>query len=100
MLQAGNHRMLFKELHDFTLHIIKGVFQNRAGVHKITIVQQEARNAQGADHSAGCSIKMLIVIIHKPVYAFIYNHIYTSIVQGCNAGEHNGGAVGLSSAAL
>ena len=92
--------MLLEELHDFAFHIIQSVFQNRTGVYEIAIVQQIAGNAQGADHFAGSCIKMLVVIINKPIYSFIHNHVHASIVQGGNAGEYNGGAVGLSSAAL
>ena len=100
MLQTGNHGMLFKELHDFAFNIIKGILQNRAGVNKIAVMQQIARNAQSANHFAGGGVKMLVVIIHKPVDSFIHYHVHTSVVQRSNTGEHNGGAVGLRSTAL
>ena len=92
--------MLLEKLHDFAFHIIQGIFQNRTGVYEIAIMQQITGNAQSANHATIRSIKMLIVIVHKPIYSFINNHINTSVVQGSDAGEHNGGTISLGGTAL
>ena len=42
---------------------------------------------------------MLVVIINKPVDSLVHLHINTRIIQRCNAGQHNGRAVGLRSTA-
>ena len=99
MLQAGNYRMLSKQIHDFFFYISQSIIQNRTGINMIAVVNQIAGNAQSTDHAAAFCVKMLIVIINKPVNGFINLHINAGIVQSSDTGQYNGGAVSLCCAA-
>ena len=99
MLQAGNYRVLSKQIHDFFFYISQSIIQNRTGINMIAVMNQIAGNAQSADHATAFCIKMLIIIINEPVNGFINLHINAGIVQSSNTCQHNGGAVSLCCAA-
>ena len=99
MLQTGNYRMLSKQIHDFFFYISQSIIQNRTGINMIAVVNQIAGNAQSTDHAAAFCVKMLIVIINKPVNGFINLHINAGIVQSSDTCQHNGRTVSLCCAA-
>ena len=99
MLQAGNYRMLSKQIHDFFFYISQSIIQNRTGINMIAVVNQIAGNAQSTDHTTAFCVKMLIVIINKPVNGFINLHINAGIVQSSDTCQHNGRTVSLCCAA-
>ena len=99
MLQTGNYRMLSKQIHDFFFYISQSIIQNRTGINMIAVVNQIAGNAQSTDHAAAFCVKMLIVIINKPVNGFINLHINAGIVQSSDTGQYNGRTVSLCCAA-
>ena len=59
------------------------------------IMDEECRNTQRTNRSLGCFIEMLEIIVNEPVDTGINRHIHLGIVEYSNAGEHNGGAIGL-----
>ena len=98
IFQPRHMRILFQQRQQLVFHIPQGFLQKGTGVHVLTVMCQEARHAQSANH-APLFIKVFVVIIHVPVYIFIYFHVHTGIVQGGDTGQHHGRTVGLGRAA-
>ena len=100
VLQACDYRVLLKHGKQFFFYVVKGVLQNRTGANVIVVMNKVAGNTQGTNHFAAFCVKMLVVVIHVPVYRFIYGQIYTSVVQGSNARQNYGRTVSLGSTAF
>ena len=98
VLQPGNVRIFFQKCQYFVFHILQGFLQKRTGIHILAVMGQEAGHAERAYH-ASFFVKMLVVIIHVPVYVLVHFHIHTGIVQGGDTGQYHGRAVSLGGAA-
>ena len=100
MFQSCDYRIFFEHCHKLFFYMVKSIFQNGTGANVIIVVNQVAGNTQSTNHFATFCVKMLIVIIHVPVYSFINHQIDTRIVQSCNARQNYGRTVSLSSTAF
>ena len=100
VLQACDYRVLLEHGKQFSFYVVKGVLQNRTGANVVVVMNKVAGNTQGTNHFAAFCVKMLVVVIHVPVYRFIYGQIYTSVVQGSNTRQNYGRTVSLGSTAF
>ena len=85
------------QLQHVLLHEFQRICQHGTRVNALALMHQESGNAQGAYGLAQALIIMLVVVIHEPVHRGVDRHIKLGVVQGGDAGEHNGRTVGLHS---
>ena len=80
MLKTCYLRMFFEHFQHLCFHIIQAVLQDRTGINKDFVVDQETGYAQGSDHFTCLSIKMLVIIINIPVDTFVDLHIDAGVI--------------------
>ena len=91
------HLGAYQKLSQAIGYVLAGCFQDGAGVDVMTIVDEEAGDAEGTDRKPGLFIDVVIIIVYIPIHGAVGYHVHTSIVQGRNIHKYHRRAVGLYS---
>ena len=71
-----------QKLHQVSFEVEYGISEDDTGADSVGIIMyQSRRNSKGPDWKSGIRVRIIEIVINKPVYRFIRDDIHFGIVQ-------------------